>query len=72
MFKKSIENVTFIIESNVASRFFQIILHCKCPESERIYSGQKRFTKGFFFFFFEINVAHFACKNETFLVVFKT
>ena len=29
--------------------FFQVILHCKYPESERIFKGQKQNTKGFFF-----------------------
>ena len=54
--------LTFIVTSSVtfetfgdsflplenSFRFFQAILHCKNPESERIYKGQKRFTKGFF------------------------
>ena len=52
-------------------RFFQIILHCKLPEYEKIWKkiqGAKMIHQRFFL---EINVARFAHKNETFLVVFK-
>ena len=52
--------------SDSFSSFYTVNIQ-KLKESERIYKGQKRFTKGFL----EINVACFARKNETFLACFK-
>ena len=56
---------------------FQIILHCKYPESEKIsnglkeseiiYKGQKRFTKGFL----KLTLLALLAKMRLFLVVFK-
>ena len=48
-------------------RVFYTVNTQNLKESERIYKGQKRFTKGFF----EIDIARFARKNEIFLVGFK-
>ena len=53
------------ILSDSFSSFYTVNIQ-NLKEPERIYKGQKWFTKGFL----EINVARFARKNETFLAFF--
>ena len=51
-------------------RSFHSVNNQNLKESEKIYKGQKRFTKGFLFFL-KINVTRFARKIENFRGVFK-